>query len=114
MKKCLIILSLCISTLFTKQSHGAITAYITYAIFETPTQGPYVETYLSVIGSSVKMVKNQHSNYQGMVEIAIRFLQKDEIKGAKKYVLNGPEILDTAIVPNFIDQQRFTLANGDY
>jgi GWxTD domain-containing protein len=114
MKKCLIILSLSISILFTKQGQGAVTAYLTYAVFETPGQGPYVETYLSVIGSSVKLIKNQRSNYQGMVEISMRFLQNDEIKGAKKYVLNGPEIVDSTAIVNFIDQQRFVLPNGDY
>jgi GWxTD domain-containing protein len=114
MKKYLISLSLCISILFTKQGQGAVTAYLTYAVFETPGQGPYVETYISVIGSSVKLIKNQRSNYQGMVEISMRFLQNNEIKGAKKYVLNGPEIDDSTAVLNFIDQQRFVLPNGDY
>jgi GWxTD domain-containing protein len=114
MKKCLIILCLCISILFIKQTQAAVTAYLTYAVFETPGQGPYVETYLSVIGSSVKAVKNQYSKYQGMMEIAMRFLQNNEIKAAKKYILNGPETVDTTSLPNFIDQQRFILANGDY
>jgi GWxTD domain-containing protein len=114
MKKCLIILSLCISILFIKQGQGAVTAYLTYAVFETPGQGTYVETYLSVIGSSVKLIKNQHSNYQGMVEISMCFLQNDEIKGAKKYVLNGPESADSTAILSFIDQQRFVLPNGDY
>ncbi len=114
MKKYLIILCLCVNALFIEQSHGAIKAYLTYAVFETPGQGPYIETYLSVIGSSVKAIKNKNSNYQGMVEVAIRFLQNGEIKGAKKYVLNGPETMDTTNLPNFIDQQRFELTNGDY
>jgi GWxTD domain-containing protein len=114
MKKCLIILCLFISILFTKRSQAAVIAYLSYAVFETPGQGPYVETYLSIIGSSVKAIKNQHSNYQGIVEIAMRFLQNDEIKAAKKYLLNGPEIADTISLPTFIDQQRFVLASGDY
>jgi GWxTD domain-containing protein len=114
MKKCLIILSLCVVILFSKQSYGAVRAYLTYAVFETPGQGPYVETYLSVIGSSVKMVRKQNSTYQGMVEIAMRFLQNEEIKSAKKYLLSGPELADTTHFTNFIDQQRFILANGDY
>jgi GWxTD domain-containing protein len=114
MKKCLIILYLCISILFTEQSQGAVTAYLTYAVFETPGQGPYLETYLSVVGSSVKAIKNQHSTYQGMVEIAMFFLQQGEIKAAKKYILNGPETVDSADLSNFIDLQRFALINGDY
>ncbi len=113
MKKCLIILCLCLNTLFVKQTQGAVTAYLSYAVFENPGQGPYLETYLSFIGSSVKPVKNENGVYQGQVEVEIRFLQAGEIKNAKKYVLNSPEV-STSGLPNFIDQQRFVLANGDY
>lgn len=114
MKKYLIILCLCFNIVFVKEQQAAVTAYLNYAVFETPGQGPYLETYISVIGSSVKAVKNQHSKYQGAVEIAIRFIQNHEIKSARKYVLNGPETTDTLNSPNFIDQQRFVLPNGAY
>lgn len=97
-----------------KQNQAAVTAYLTYAVFETPGQGPYLETYISVIGSSLKMIKKQNLYYQGEVEIAIQFLQNNEIKSAKRYVLNSPETADTLNQPNFIDQQRFQLPNGDY
>jgi len=113
MKKYLIILCLCLNTLFAKQAQGAVTAYLTYAVFENPGQGPYLETYLSVIGSTVKAIEKQNGVYQGEVEIEIRFLQNNEIKNAKKYVLNSPEVKSLTL-PNFIDQQRFVLANGDY
>jgi GWxTD domain-containing protein len=43
------------------------------------------------------------------------FKQSDIIKDFKKYELLSPEIDDTANVTfNFIDQQRFSLPNGDY
>lgn len=114
MKKYLIILCLCLNMVFVKQNQAAVTAYLTYAVFETPGQGPYLETYISVIGSSLKMAKNQTGKYQGVVEIGIRFLKDTEIKSVKKYVLNGPETNDTLNQPNFIDQQRFLLPNAEY
>lgn len=113
MKKYLIILCLCLSVFSAKQTQGAVTAYLTYAVFENPGQGPYLETYLSFIGSTVKPIKKENGTYQGQVEVEIRFLQAGEIKNAKKYVLNSQEVVKP-VLPNFIDQQRFVLANGDY
>lgn len=100
--------------LFEKKGRAALTAYVSYAVFEAPKQGPYVETYLSIIGSSLKMIKNNDGTYQGAAEIAICFIQKDEIKSAKKYIVTGPLTKDTNHVANFIDQQRFPLPAGDY
>ncbi|HET6226750.1 MAG TPA: hypothetical protein VFF27_10760, partial [Bacteroidia bacterium] len=91
MKKYLIILCLCFSACIAQQAQGAVTAYLTYAVFENPGQGPYLETYLSVMGSSVKALQQQNGLYKGEVEIEIRFLQNNEIKNAKKYVLNSPD-----------------------
>lgn len=92
-----------------------VTAYLTYASFNSPTKGPFLETYLSVMGYSLKFVKNANGNFQGAVDIAISFSQNGEIKNAQKYTLNSPEIADTTKgFPNFIDQQRFTLVNGSY
>ncbi len=114
MKKSLIILCLCFLTMLIKKSNAQVTAYLSHAVFETPEQGPYIETYLSVIGSTIKTHKNKNDKYQGVVEIGILFLQNKEIKAARKYILNGPENEDTIRLANFIDQQRFILANGNY
>ena len=34
-------------------------AYLSYATFLSPADGPYIETYLSVVGNSVKFIKNE-------------------------------------------------------
>lgn len=114
MKKCLIVFCLVISIAFNITANN-VTAYLTYATFTIPAKGPYIETYLSVIGNTVKFVKNPNGKYQGAVDITISFSQNGEIKNAQKYTLNSPETDDTTkAYPNFIDQQRFTLANGSY
>ena len=100
--------------MLVKQVTATVTAYVSYATFEEPKQGPYVETYVSIIGASLHLLKNTNGTYQGAVEVAIKFLQNDEIKSARKYGLTGPPASDTNRVANFIDQQRFPLANGDY
>ena len=92
-----------------------VTAYLTYATFNIPAKGSYIETYISVIGNSVKFVKNTNGKYQGALDISISFSKNGEIKNAQKYILNSPETDDTSKAnPNFIDQQRFELENGTY
>ncbi|NVN95160.1 MAG: GWxTD domain-containing protein [Bacteroidetes bacterium] len=90
-------------------------ADLSYASFYSPEHGPYIETYLSVYGKSVYFVKNKNGKYQATIEITMLFKQNDSIKDFKKYNLYSPEAQDSLNVNfNFIDQQRFTLANGNY
>ena len=115
MKKYLILLCLPFVFIANNFSASNVTAYLTYGVFSTPAKGPYLETYISVIGNSMKFVKNASGKYQGAVDISIVFWQKGEIKNAQKYSLSSPETTDTTKgFPNFIDQQRYTLANGEY
>lgn len=115
MKKYLIILCLPLVCMVNTLNASNVTAYLTYGVFSTPAKGSFVETYLSVIGHSLKFVKNANGKYQGAVDISVAFKQNGEIKNAQKYSLNSPETADTTKgFPNFIDQQRYTLANGIY
>jgi GWxTD domain-containing protein len=92
-----------------------VTAYLGYGVFSTPAKGPYVETYLSFIGHSMRFVKNSSGKYQGTVDISVAFKQNGEIKSAMKYSLSSPETDDTLKgFPNFIDQQRYPLPVGNY
>ncbi|MCX6251643.1 MAG: GWxTD domain-containing protein [Bacteroidetes bacterium] len=89
-------------------------AFLTYASFSSP-QGPYVETYLTVAGNTVKYLKKENGKYQASVNILITFKQKNVIKAFKKYELNSPEIDDSSKNDyQFIDEQRFQVANGTY
>ncbi len=109
------LLALCILALTAVHSPGGnLTAYFSYALFNNPGSDPYVETYLSIAGNSVKFKKNASGKYQGEVEIGMLFLQGQTIKASKKYVLSSPEAADTTQLPGFTDQQRISLPNGDY
>lgn len=89
-------------------------AFLTYATFNSP-EGPYVETYLSVAGNSVKFVKKENGKFQAAVNILMTFKLNTEIKAFKKYELFSPEIEDTTKINfYFVDQQRFSLSNGTY
>jgi len=90
-------------------------ATFTFSTFYSPSEGPYIETYLSVVGNSVKYIKNDKNNYQGTIEVTLLFKQGEEIKSFKKYNLKSPEIKDSLLArDDFMDQQRISLPNGKY
>ena len=92
-----------------------LSAYLSTASFNSPTEGPYFETYLSVVGNSIIFNKTENGKFQGSIEITMIFKKNDKIENFAKYELKSPEITDTTFVDfNFIDQQRFALTNGTY
>jgi GWxTD domain-containing protein len=86
---------------------------LSYASFYSPEHGSYFETYLLVYGKSVNYIKNLNGKNQACIEITMLFKQNDSIKDFKKYNLNSQEFSDTNYL-NFLDQQRFSLPNGNY
>lgn len=114
MKK-IVVSCLLLALAFNNLLASHVKAYLTFASFNVPGKGPYLETYISVIGNTVKFVKNKDAKYQGAVDISVGFIQNGVIKSANKYTLNSPELADTAAgFPNFLDQQRYVLSNGSY
>lgn len=96
-------------------SKASISAYFNHSAFFAPEKGPYIETYLSIMGNSVKYLKTKEKKYQGSVSVTILFKNGDKIEAGNKYNLLSPIYSDTtSIKENFIDQQRFLLSNGAY
>lgn len=94
---------------------GNLKAYFTYCTFNSPADGPYIETYLNVVGGSAIYGKTDQNTFQGEIEITYIFKQGDEIIKFKKYNLLSPEIEDSlSLRVNFMDQQRIPLPNGNY
>jgi GWxTD domain-containing protein len=89
-----------------------LTAVFSYATFYQSEVGSYLETYVSFDAWNLNFVKTGDS-YQATVEIVITVSQNDSIEMVKKYRLNSPKIksLDADRF-NFIDVQRFAVANG--
>lgn len=112
MKKTILVLAALLAVNFI--SARELTANLTSAAFSTPDNNTYVETYLSIIGSSVHYVKNKNGRYQAAVDIRMSVMKGDSLKDYRKYVLNSPETDDTTKAPNFLDLQRFTLPVGLY
>jgi GWxTD domain-containing protein len=90
-------------------------AFMSYSTFMSPSDGPYIETYMIVAGNTVQFIKNQNNKFQSTIEITLIFKKDSVIKDFKKYNLLSPEVDDTNNINfNFIDQQRFLLPNGTY
>jgi GWxTD domain-containing protein len=101
--------------LSTSSIAANLKAYFTYCTFNSPENGPYIETYLSVIGNSAIYKKTDASTFQSTIEITLIFKQGEEIIKFKKYNLLSPEISDSLLdKENFMDEQRISLPNGKY
>ena len=92
-----------------------VQAQLFYSNFYSPSEGPYFETYLSVVGSSVVFTKNETGKFQGTIEVTMIFTKDSVVVNYDKYELLSPEVADTTAIDfNFLDQQRFSLPNGVY
>ncbi len=115
MKKFIFILTLIFSFALKTFSSPGIGAYLSHATFNVPGQTPYVEVYLEIMGNTLVYNKLPSGLFQGSVLITMIIKQDSTIKDFKKYELLSNQIADTSSVGvNFIDQQRFSLPNGNY
>ena len=90
-----------------------VTVYFSYAVFSSPTAKPYLETYLTLSGNTVKYMP-VNGGYQASANISWKILKGIEVIKTSSYNLLSPKVSDTLQMPSFIDNQRFSLANGQY
>lgn len=115
MKKFLFVLILLSVALYGTAQEKRLKAYLSNASFYSPGNGPYLETYLSILGKSVTFIKNENGSFQGTLNVTMLFKQGNEIKTFRKYNLKTVETEDTAHI-NFVvfDQQRIAIDAGEY
>ena len=93
----------------------SLEAYMSYSLFNSPADGPFIETYLSVFGPSLQYVKTEDGKYQGVVEVTVIFREGEDIVSFDKYEVASQPLDDTtSLTGNFLSQQRYTLRNGNY
>lgn len=90
-----------------------VTVYFNYNIFNTISSKPYLETSLTIAGSSVKFLPVAGGR-QASVHVSWRILKNTEVVKSSGYNLMSPTVNDTLNLPSFIDNQRFALDNGIY
>jgi GWxTD domain-containing protein len=114
MKRLVLLLSIALFAGSTIQAYS-LKAHMSYAIFKTPDGVPYVETYLTIKGSSVKCMLQENGMFRGIVDVQIIFRKNDSIVNFDKYELAGLEVKDTILEKkNFLDIQRYALPPGNY
>ncbi|RLD86934.1 MAG: hypothetical protein DRJ09_11120 [Bacteroidetes bacterium] len=114
MKRYLLLLLVVLSFTGNLYADG-LRAYFSYANFDIPYAKPYIETYLTVDGSSVQYVQSENEKWYGKLDIQVVFSKNDSIVNFNKYQLTSPPLDDTALTPlNFLDIQRYILSEGTY
>ncbi len=102
-----------LSSLLCHTIFANITVYFNYGVFNTGNSKPYLETYLTIAGNSVKFTPINGS-YQASINVSWKILKGAEIVKASNYNVLSPKTSDTLHLPSFIDSQRFSLDNGQY
>lgn len=96
-------------------SPRSLEAFLSHSTFSIPDQGPYLETYLQIQGNSLTYVQKPSGKFQGSIQVTMIIRKDTAIVDFRKYELFSTEVNDTtSILPDFIDQQRFILPNGNY
>ena len=105
-----------IFSLFTLSVQGQnIRAYMSHNTFYSPNDGPFLETYVQIDGTSVKWKKNKLNNYEAKVEFTLIFEIDSVIKDFSKVIINSPKVKDSlGMQIAFMNTQRFALPNGNY
>lgn len=136
MKKIILLSALCMALSLTAQERQ-VSALFTHSTFNIPGDAPYVETYLLIDAWSLEFVP-ANGKYQATIDLEIvarkvsskvlgyvntsysvddrsNSTKADSICYVKKYSLNSPAVAKpTDDQFQFLDLQRFSLANGVY
>ena len=110
MKKYLLIIAIGMLLLTSK---AQMTAYFNYGLFNVPNSSPFLETYLTVIGKSVKHIAVS-GGFQASVNIKVNIYQGLKTIKDNNYNLRSPIDKDSIHLSTFIDNQRYSLPNGIY
>ncbi len=91
----------------------AVTSNFYYATFYNQEGKPYIETYFTFAGNSIKY-QNVNGKYMGTVQVIMLFKQNDTIKQFQKFNVNSPQWDDTLSKKDFLFVHRFFIEPGIY
>mgnify|MGYP002857275140 CR=1 FL=1 len=115
MKKVILSLMLVLLATVGMAQDKAVQSFLSYVTYNVPGGTPFIENALAFDCSSVVYHQFEPSKFKATVEIQTVFKQGDTIRNFTKVALDSPTVTDTAnIVGAFVNQQRFSLANGEY
>ena len=116
MKKLFISLVLCLVLPFALTAQKkSVQSYLSYTTYSVPDDKPFIENALAFDCSSVVYNQFQPGKFKATVEIQTIFKQGDKICNYSKVALDSPVVSDTSNIKGaFVDEQRFSLDNGEY
>lgn len=93
----------------------SIQSFLSYTTYCVPGDKPFIENALAFDCSSVVYHQFEPGKFKASVEVQTIFKQGEKICNFSKIALDSPVVTDTAhLSGSFIDQQRFSLENGEY
>lgn len=112
-----ILLSLICLTAFATcfAQNKAVQSFLSSTTYNVPGGTPYIENAMAFDCSSLVYNQFEQGKFKATVEIQTIFKQGDKVCNFSKIALDSPVTTDTAhIIGAFVDQQRFSLPNGEY
>lgn len=109
-----IILSILFSFLLPNVN-AKINAVFNYGKFQNKDQNSYIETYLSVKGSSLVKIKTENGTFKS--EVVVSYIitnDSNRVVNFKKFKLATPDLTDSSQSLDIIDVKRLVVPNGNY
>lgn len=89
--------------------------YLSTMVYNAPGLTPYVENAIAIDCRSAAYKEFEPGKFKATVEITTIFSQDGKVCNFSKIALDSPVVTDTTTLDGaFIDQQRFSLPNGEY
>lgn len=89
--------------------------YFSTVSFMNPQGTPFVENSIAFDNRTVVYKQESPGRYRATVEISTIFKREGKVAAFSKVALSSPVVSDTANIDGaFIDQQRFSIPNGEY
>lgn len=113
MKRIVLILTILLTGFQGDTIAQKIRAEFDMARFISPTDGPYLETYLKLKGNSLGVVSS-NDGFHSEVVISYLVTNGADTAFADRFKLTGPKLPNDSTRMDFIDVQRIPLEQGDY
>ncbi len=114
MKKLLLSVAILLSVASFGQGK-VLKSFLSTVAYDAPGLTPYVENALAFDSRTAVYKEFQPGKFKASVEITTIFKQGETVCNFSKIALDSPVVNDTTSLSGaFIDQQRFSLPNGEY
>ena len=115
MKRILLSLICLMAAISGIAQNKVVHSFLSSTIYNVPGGTPFIENAIAFDCSSVIYKQFEPGKFKATVEIQTIFKQGEKVCNFSKEALDSPVTADTTnIVGAFVDQQRFSLPNGEY